>query len=164
MNRQKKILYPSAVLIFILFWSVGITRDQTIEMSQAKKEKGVLGSGIIFLSTQMLKEIQDFYIDKVGCQLWLDQGSCVILKYGNMLLGFCDGKEADRDGTITFFFKTKGDVDRMYEKFKGTADSPPKENKKYRIYHFYTKDPEGRAVEFQYFMHAIDWDFHEFDE
>lgn len=160
MNRYKKILYHSAVLILILFWSTGFNQGQTIDVSQANKEKEMRGSGIVFLSTQKLKEIQDFYIERIGCQLWLDQGSCVILKYGNMLLGFCKGEEADRNGTITFFFKAKDDIDRMYEKFKDTVDSPPKENEKYRIYHFYAKDPEGRAIEFQCFLHAIDWEFH----
>jgi len=116
-------------------------------------------SGIIFLSTTKLDEIKDFYMQEVGCHLWLDQGSCLIFRYGNLLIGFCEGKEADLGGTITFFYPEKKDVDRMYEKFKKNAKSQPKENPKYRIYHFYTQDPEGRAVEFQCFLHPLDWDF-----
>jgi len=116
-------------------------------------------SGIIFLSATKLDEIKDFYMQEVGCQLWLDQGSCLIFRYGNLLLGFCKGSEADLGGTITFFYPEKKDVDRMYEKFKKNAKSPPKENPKYRIYHFYTQDPEGRAVEFQCFLHSLDWEF-----
>jgi hypothetical protein len=116
-------------------------------------------SGIIFLSTTKLDEIKDFYMEEVGCQLWLDQGSCLIFRYGNLLLGFCKGKEADLGGTITFFYPGKKDVDRMYEMFKEKAKSQPKENPKYRIYHFYAQDPEGRAVEFQCFLHPLDWDF-----
>jgi len=64
-----------------------------------------------------------------------------------------------KDGLITFFFKSKADVDTAYEELKDIAVSPPKENKKYAIYHFYAKDPEGRSIEFQYFMHPVDWDF-----
>ena len=116
-------------------------------------------SGIIFFSTQKLDQLKDFYLQEVGCQLWLDQGSCLIFRYGNLLLGFCKGSKADLGGTITFFYPEKKEVDRMYEKFKEKAVSPPKENPKYRIYHFYTQDPEGRAVEFQCFLHPLDWEF-----
>ncbi len=117
------------------------------------------GSGIIFLATQDLEKMRDFYISEVGCELWLDQGSCLIFRYGNLLLGFCQGNDPDLGGTITFFYPEKTGVDRMYEKFKDRAQSPPRENSKYRIYHFYTQDPEGRAVEFQCFLHPLDWEF-----
>ena len=117
------------------------------------------GSGIIFLTTQDLKKMRDFYIEEVGCGLWLDQGSCLIFRYGNLLLGFCKGDEPDLGGTITFFYPEKKGVDRMYEKFKGRVQSPPRENPKYRIYHFYARDPEGRSVEFQCFLHPLDWKF-----
>jgi len=53
-------------------------------------------------------------------------------------------------------------VDRQYQKFKSIAIASPKENKRYRIYHFYARDPDGRSIEFQYFMHPIDWDFDKF--
>jgi histidyl-tRNA synthetase len=43
--------------------------------------------------------------------------------------------------------------------FEAQAVSSPRENSKYRIYHFYARDPEGRSIEFQSFLHPIDWDF-----
>ncbi|NQV16920.1 MAG: hypothetical protein HQ534_00020 [Armatimonadetes bacterium] len=51
-----------------------------------------------------------------------------------------------------FIIDTKIEVDRFYEKFKENAISSPSENKKYPIYHFFTSDPEGRMIEFQYFL------------
>jgi hypothetical protein len=46
-------------------------------------------------------------------------------------------------------------VDRFYKKFKDLAEEPPKINERYRIYHFYARDPEGRRLEFQRFLHEI---------
>ena len=127
-------------------------------------EGEIRGSGIIFFNTTQLEEIKDFYIDKIGCKLWIDQGSCAILRYGNLLVGFCSGKKSEPDAVITFFYHSREEVDVQYRKFKSIAIAPPKENKKYRIYHFYARDPEGRSIEFQYFLHPIDWDFGKFQE
>jgi hypothetical protein len=117
------------------------------------------GSGIVFFSTTKLEEVKGFYIERVGCELWLDQGSCAILRYGNLLVGFCQSQEADLDTLITFFYERKEDVDALYEELKPSSISAPKENRKYRIYHFYARDPEGRSIEFQSFLHPIEWDF-----
>lgn len=120
-------------------------------MNQEKKQKG----GIIFFQTQQLEILNHFYINKVGCELWLDQGGCQIYKHGNMLFGFCQRESTDMDGMITFFYTDKKKVDEMYEKFKDIAEAEPKDNPKYLIYHFFTKDPDGRAIEFQYFNNEI---------
>ena len=116
-----------------------------------KKNEG----GIIFYKTAELEKISDFYLDSVGCTLWLDQGGCRIFQHGNMLIGFCGGEEVEKEGVITFFYPEKERVDAAYKKFKDIADDPPRENPKYRIYHFYTEDPEGRVVEFQAFLHDL---------
>ena len=120
------------------------------------------GSGIVFFNTTHLEELKEFYIDQIGCELWIDQGNCAILRYGNLLVGFCAGTKSEPNAVITFFFDSREAVDVQYQKFKSIAIAPPKENKKYRIYHFYARDPEGRSLEFQYFMHPIDWDFGKF--
>ena len=104
------------------------------------------GGGIIFFSTQKLEQLKEFYIDRLGCEVWLDQGACVILKFGNMLFAFCKSQQMNNDGMITFFFKSKADVNKAYEELKDIAVSPPKENEKYAIYHFYAKDPESRST------------------
>jgi hypothetical protein len=115
--------------------------------------------GIVFLKTNDLNTIKGFYHDEIGCDIWLDQGGCIIFRYGNLLIGFCQAEEADREGIITFFFEKKEAVDAYYLKLKHLAGSPPKENKKYRIYHFFARDPEGRNLEFQHFLHPVDWSY-----
>jgi hypothetical protein len=145
-----------------------------VKMNRAEGEKmdGVMGNlaqeapgcGIVFFNTTRLEKLKDFYIHRVGCKLWLDQGSCAILKYGNLLVGFCDGETGETDAVLTFFYKNPADVDFQYHKFKSIAVAAPKENKKYRIYHFYARDPEGRSIEFQCFLNPIDWDFGQFKE
>ena len=112
-------------------------------------------SGIIFLRTRDLNSVIDFYVSKVGAPVWLDQTACIIVKHGNLLLGFCQSKTCDCEGVITFFYPDKTGVDAMYQNLKDVADAEPKENKKFSIYHFYAKDPEGREIEFQSFLHPL---------
>lgn len=112
-------------------------------------------SGIVFFGTQKLKELKKFYLDQVGCELWLDQRDCLIFRHGNFLLGFCQREQVEKQGIITFFYEKKEEVDRFYEKFKEVAISPPVMNKKYGIYQFFAPDPEGRKLEFQYFEYAV---------
>jgi len=98
----------------------------------------------------------DYYTKEMGMEIWLEQGGCAILQRGNFLLGFCDREETDKEGIITFFFETKEEVDFYYEKLKDRVEAPPKVTEKYRIYHFFTRDPDGRNVEFQTFLHRTD--------
>jgi len=111
--------------------------------------------GILFIRTADLDTLKDFYISRVGCTLWLDQGGCAIFQHGNMLLGFCHADEPEILGVYTFFYTNRNQVDVMYEKFSEIADGPPRDNSKYLIYHFYATDPEGRSIEFQYFRNEI---------
>lgn len=118
-------------------------------------ERNNRSGGIIFIRTANLDTLKDFYINRVGCTLWLDQGGCSIFQHGNLLLGFCQAEEPELEGVYTFFYTDKRQVDAMYEKFRDSADGLPRDNHKYRIYHFYAKDPEGRSIEFQYFQNEI---------
>lgn len=142
------------MILMTLVWGAASTQktEQTASAS-------LRGSGIIFFRTEKLDELKDFYLEKLKCELWLDQGSCAIFRYGNLLLGFCRSRTKETAGMITFFFEKKEDVDLAYEKFRSFAAGPPKENKKYRIYHFFAEDPEGRTLEFQHFLHPIPWKF-----
>ena len=107
--------------------------------------------GIIFFQTKIQEELVEFYINEVGCSLWLDQGGCKIFQFGNMLFGFCQRDKVDNLGMITFYYSSREEVDRMYKKMKNIALVEPADNSLYRIYHFYAKDPEGRNIEFQHF-------------
>jgi nitroreductase len=113
-------------------------------------------SGLTFHRSTKYKEIVTFYKDKIGMNIWLEQGGCTILQKGNFLLGFCDRDQADTDGMVTFFFESKEEVDLYYEKLRENAEAPPKVTEVYRIYHFFAKDPEGRNVEFQTFLHRTE--------
>ena len=113
-------------------------------------------SGIIFMKTQQLEALRDFYATQLGCQIWLEQADCLILRHGNLLIGFCERDETDRGGLITFFYHTRDEVDKLYQRFKSIADAAPVSNERYRIYHFFATDPDGRKIEFQHFEHRID--------
>ena len=145
------------VFIVLVFWGLSFVGASEHTRSP---EKNVMpqGGGIVFFSTQMPELLREFYVSRIGCEVWLDQGSCVLYRFGNMLFAFCEADEAEKSGLITFFFKSKDDVDKAYAELDDIAVSSPEENKKYSIYHFYAKDPEGRSLEFQYFMHPVDWD------
>jgi nitroreductase len=112
-------------------------------------------SGIVFFKTRELEKIKSFYMNMIGCDLWLDQGTCIILQHGNFLAGFCSAEEADTQGILTYFYPSPENVDTMYQKIKLRADAPPRTNSKFRIYQFFARDPEGRTLEFQYFQHPI---------
>ena len=112
-------------------------------------------NGIVFFRTQRLEHLRRFYLDEVGCEIWLEQADCLILRHGNLLLGFCDRDAADLQGTITFVYDTREEVDRMFDRLRAAATTEPDYNPKYRIYHFFAKDPEGRAIEFQRFEEPV---------
>jgi hypothetical protein len=46
-----------------------------------------------------LAGLREFYQNKVGCEVWLQQEDCIIMRHGNFLFGFCQRDEADTGGT-----------------------------------------------------------------
>jgi predicted lactoylglutathione lyase len=144
------------LLIFLILTAGCSDKTKNDNMAPQENKKQNHPGGIVFFSTQHLNEVSDFYITKIKCDLWLDQGACQILKHGNQLLGFCKSEEKiDTNGIITFFYPEKEQVDSMYKKFKNIAVSEPRMNEKFNIYQFFAKDPEGRTLEFQYFNHEL---------
>ncbi|MFW6100254.1 MAG: VOC family protein [Bacteroidota bacterium] len=111
--------------------------------------------GIVFFRTNHLADMEDFYLQKIECELWLDQGACKIFQHGNMLFGFCKSEAVDQEGTITFFYPNREQVDRMYKKLEDVALNPPKMNEQFNIYNFYARDIEGHLIEFQSFNHEL---------
>jgi catechol 2,3-dioxygenase-like lactoylglutathione lyase family enzyme len=109
-------------------------------------------SAIIFLSTTMLDDIVEFYTSRLGLTVWIEQDDCTILRQDNLILGFCQRESADTGGIITFWYGSNKEVDDEYAKFKEVADGPPQVNERYRIYHFFFRDPEGRRLEVQRFL------------
>jgi|UniRef100_A0A7V3RHQ8 catechol-2,3-dioxygenase len=108
--------------------------------------------GIVFFKTRTLDKIKDFYQRRIGMAVWLEQKDCVILKFENLLLGFCQSEESETQGIITFYYENTDQVYGMYKKFRLEALGEPVVNEKYNIYHFFIKDPEGRTIEFQCFL------------
>jgi hypothetical protein len=121
-------------------------------------------AGIVFLKTNNLRKIVEFY-KSIGSKVWLDQGDCVILQHDNFLFGFCEKQgEITKDWLLTFFYKTPQEVDALYEKMKDRAETKPHKNDKYNIYRFFSRDPEGRDLEFQAFLHEIEFNWHFYNQ
>ena len=112
-------------------------------------------AGIIFLRTENLDETIQFYTERLGMVVWLEQKGCTILNHGNLLLGFCQKDVCETEGVITFFSEAREDVDKMYSELQDIATTIPVENDTYKIYQFYATDPEGRTLEFQSFLHQL---------
>lgn len=112
-------------------------------------------AGIIFFTTRDLATIKDFYLNEVGAKAWLSQPNIEILAHGNFIFGFHLQNSVSKDVMLTFFYRTNDEVDVMYQRLKNVATSPPKVSTKYNIYHFFAKDPEGRNIEFQHFLHKV---------
>lgn len=112
-------------------------------------------SGILFLKTKVLRELVKFYTERVGCEIWLDQGDCVILRHDNFLFGLCERDGVDKDVMLTFFYATSTEVDAIYRDLEEIAVASPKQNEKYNIYQFFARDPEGRTLEFQWFGNRV---------
>jgi nitroreductase len=113
-------------------------------------------SGIVFHGTKQLDRIEEFYTATIGMKLWLRQRDCIVLKHGNLLLGFCSRDRIDKEGMLTFFYSIKEEVDGMYSLVRDSALDAPTENEKYNIYQFFAKDPEGRTLEFQAFLSPME--------
>ena len=112
-------------------------------------------AGIVFLRTENLEKITDFYINVIGMKKWLEQPGVMILQHDNFLLGFHEQSAIDKDSLITFFYKTKEEVHHMYATLGVSSIKAPSDNEKYRTFNFFAKDPEGRIIEFQTFLHEL---------
>lgn len=114
---------------------------------------------IYFKKSTDINTLKDFYTNRLGMELWLDQGSCLIFRHNDYLIGFCEGDSAEVEGTTTFFYEYESELMSKYEELKELADGPPRINEQFNIRQFFIKDPEGRSLEFQNFLHPISWDF-----
>jgi len=112
-------------------------------------------NGIIFFFFFKLAEVIAFYTRTLGMAIWLEQADCVILQKGNLLLGFCQRDTIDARGIITIFTETRDEVDQLYGRLLDRSEKKPVFNDTYRIYQFFARDPEGRAVEIRWFNHGL---------
>jgi len=112
-------------------------------------------AGLVFLKTENRARILEFYTGRVGMSVWLEQPDITILRHENLLIGFQQHSASDVAGVITFFYPARGDVDTMYQSLHDVALEPPRTNEKYLIYNFFARDPDGRMIEFQHFLHDL---------
>ena len=131
------------------------TRSWPFHCCMASRTLARMAGGIVFLRTAQFEEVKSFYLDRVGMTVWVEQPDISILRFGNLLIGFCDHPAGEIEGVLTFFYDSREKVDAMYAKFKDVATTEPRENTKYRIYNFFGTDPEGRTIEFQCFLHEL---------
>jgi hypothetical protein len=113
-------------------------------------------TGVVFFNTQMLENLTEFYTQRIGAELWMDQTDCRIFRHGQFLFGFCQREESESCGILTFVYPDRNGVERMYEKFQDEALDAPRDNPRYPIYNFFARDPEGRMIEFQMFTGEVD--------
>ncbi|WP_458205384.1 VOC family protein [Haladaptatus sp. NG-SE-30] len=113
-------------------------------------------SSIVFFASESRAETVSFYTDRLGAEVWLKQPDCTILKYDNLLFGFCQRDSADTEGILTFVTDDREGVDRLYDELADCAREKPAGNPRYDIYHFFADDPEGRAVKVQTFDHSTE--------
>ncbi|MHA2224120.1 MAG: VOC family protein [Candidatus Hodarchaeales archaeon] len=120
-------------------------------------------AGIVFLKTRNIEKLKDFYTTVIGATVWIDQKDCIIFKHDNFLFGFCERSEEEESCLLTFFYKKTEEVDKMYKKLIDLATSKPEKNEKYSIYQFYAHDPDGRNLEFQAFLHEINFNWNTYN-
>ncbi|MFW5918650.1 MAG: VOC family protein [Halanaeroarchaeum sp.] len=113
-------------------------------------------TGIVFFGSANYESVASFYAQRVGADVWLEQSACTILRYDNMLFGFCEADAAETDGVLTFVTDDRAGVDAFYDRFEGRARGEPTVNEEFDIYQFFADDPEGRTMEFQTFLHETD--------
>ena len=109
--------------------------------------------GIVFQRTERLASVVEFYTERVGAEVWLEQPDCTILRVGGFRFGFCEREGAETEGILTFVVGSRAAVDDLYDRLESVADGEPRYNETYEIYQFFATDPEGRTVEVQSFEH-----------
>ena len=113
-----------------------------------------ISSAIHFYGTKDVSVCDDFYINRLGFQLFKDQGVCHIYQLTeSSLIGFCEHIPVvcqDRSPIITLIVD---DVWAVYRELKSWCDiSEPVISEKFSIEHFFAKDPNGYTLEVQRFL------------
>ncbi len=117
-----------------------------------QKDQGL----IVFFGTKDLNATHQFYQDVLGLSLYKDQGLCRIYNVeGGGKLGFCEHIEIAKSERSPILTLVVEDVDAYYERLiikSVKVAHPPRENPKFKIYHFFLEDPNGYTLEIQKFL------------
>ena len=116
-----------------------------------------LKQSISFYKTDNLHLTRAFYEGTLGLKLIKDQTHCHIYELtATSAIGFCTHhpKNKTSDACLTFVFEVRESVDRWYQTLqrKGLNPTQPKVSERFKIYHFFVRDPNDYMVEFQLFL------------
>jgi len=111
---------------------------------------------ITFLGTKDLKQTLNFYQNILGLSLYKDQKTCLIFNINKQSkIGFCNHISVIHDDKSPIITLVTDKVDEVYNRLvdKGLIIAEePKLNQKFKIYHFFLKDPNGYTIEIQRFL------------
>ncbi len=111
---------------------------------------------ITFLGTNDLEKTSNFYQNALGLTLYKDQGVCLIFNINNQSkIGFCKHMAVIHKDNSPILTLITENVDEDYDqliKFGLEISEKPKTNHKFKIYHFFFKDPNGYTIEIQKFL------------
>jgi len=111
---------------------------------------------IPFYGTDDLDSTDRFYKDQLGLSLHKDQGVCRIYEVlPGGWIGFCTHMEVaigEHSPIITLLTEKVDEVYQSLKKFDCDLGDPPQENPRFKIYHFFVRDPNGYLVEVQKFL------------
>jgi catechol 2,3-dioxygenase-like lactoylglutathione lyase family enzyme len=110
---------------------------------------------ITFLHSNNLDRTRHFYSEILGLNCVRDQRTCLIFKATKTAyLGFCEHIEQIQAGRRIILTLITEDVDLWHKRLQDKnveMMGAPKANPKYKIYHFFLKDPDGYTIEIQKF-------------
>ncbi|AFK06311.1 MULTISPECIES: VOC family protein [Mesotoga] len=112
-------------------------------------------NSIVFFGTEDLGLTNSFYVSLLGLKLYKDQNSCqIFLTQGGGMIGFCNHLNLDSQRNNSIITLLTNEVDEFYRKLKdaGVTCSEPTVSQEFKIYHFFTKDPNGYRLEIQKFL------------
>jgi catechol 2,3-dioxygenase-like lactoylglutathione lyase family enzyme len=114
---------------------------------------------ITFLPTTCMQQVERFYQGVLKLEKILEQEDCVIFKSAeSAYIGFCR-RQATQDPDRILLTLVTDHVDAFYQQLADQGiecEGKPVLNEKYKIYHFFVKDPNGYRVEIQKFLNPFD--------
>jgi len=111
---------------------------------------------IVFMGITDMEKTDSFYREKLGLELYKDQGLCrIYIVPGGGMLGFCTHQEVvsrDKSPIITLLTPDVEDCHKALKEKGVKVEEKPKINPRFKIHHFFLQDPDGYTVEIQRFL------------